>query len=74
MKEALAQPNPKRVNRGLFSSDRKDWETPIELFRMLDAEFGFELDVCALPTNAKCAAFFSPQVDGLRQQWGESVG
>jgi phage N-6-adenine-methyltransferase len=69
MKEASAQPHRNRVNRGLFSSDRKDWETPLELFRMLDTEFGFELDVCALPTNAKCAAFFSPQVDGLRQQW-----
>lgn len=41
----------------------------MELFRMLDAEFGFELDVCATPDNAKCATYFSPEVNGLRQQW-----
>jgi hypothetical protein len=29
-----------------FSSDRHDWETPQHLFGGLNAEFGFELDVC----------------------------
>jgi len=57
------------LNPGLFSSNRNDWETPLELFRLLDNEFGFELDVCATRENAKCVAFFSPEVDGLKQQW-----
>ena len=57
------------MNPGLFSSNRDDWETPLELFRLLDREFGFELDVCATRGNAKCPAFFSPEVDGLKQPW-----
>lgn len=57
------------LNRALFSSDRQDWETPIELFRMLDAEFGFDLDVCAIKCNAKCPIFFSPADNGLEHPW-----
>ena len=45
------------------------WATPWPLFRKLDAEFGFELDVCALPENAKCARFYSPADDGLAHAW-----
>ena len=45
------------------------WETPPELFRKLDQEFHFTLDVCALPENAKCERFFSPNEDGLKQPW-----
>jgi phage N-6-adenine-methyltransferase len=58
-----------RINSGLFTSERQDWETPTDLFQCLDAEFGFELDVCATSANAKCSAFFSPEVDGLRRLW-----
>jgi phage N-6-adenine-methyltransferase len=55
--------------KALFSSDRHDWETPAELFNELDAEFGFEIDVCATAENAKCLHFFSPEQDGLKQSW-----
>ena len=57
------------LNRALFSSDRQDWQTPDELFRQLDAEFGFEIDVCAVAENAKCQHFFSPEHNGLAQAW-----
>ncbi len=69
MKATFTRPSRGSLNPGLFSSRRQDWETPLALFRTLDTEFGFELDVCATPDNAKCAAFFSPEIDGLRQQW-----
>jgi phage N-6-adenine-methyltransferase len=62
-------PERKPINRGLFTSHRRDWATRAELFRELDGEFGFELDGCATATNAKCPAFFSPEVDGLQQLW-----
>ena len=52
-----------------FSSRRKDWETPPDLFAELDAEFGFDLDVCALPHNTKCRDYFTPHLDGLQQTW-----
>src|SRR6266404_8412635 len=55
--------------KALFSSDRHDWETPAELFNELDAEFGFEIGVCATTENTKCPHFFSPEQDGLKQSW-----
>ena len=62
------------VNRGLFSSNRDDWETPQELFETLDAEFHFTLDPCCTAETAKCAKFYTEQDDGLAQSWqGERV-
>lgn len=61
------------MNRVHFQSDDHTWETPFELFRRLDDEFGFELDVCALPETAKCARYFTPTDDGLAQSWDGRV-
>ena len=52
-----------------FMAERQDWETPQFLFDGLNAEFGFELDVCATAENAKCKRYFSEQDDGLTQIW-----
>lgn len=52
-----------------FSSERVEWETPQAFFDELDREFGFELDVCALPENAKCERFYTPEDDGLSKFW-----
>jgi phage N-6-adenine-methyltransferase len=52
-----------------YSSATDEWATPQDFFDALDAEFHFDLDVCALPTSAKCERFFSPEVDGLEQDW-----
>lgn len=51
------------------SSLSDEWITPQEFFARLDAEFGFELDVAARPTNAKTRRFFSLQENGLAQEW-----
>lgn len=53
----------------MFSSETDQWATPQSFFDELNKEFNFELDVCALPENAKCKKFFSPEQDGLKQQW-----
>jgi len=53
----------------MFSSKKTEWETPRALFDELNREFGFTLDVCALPENAKCDLFFAPKTDGLSQSW-----
>jgi phage N-6-adenine-methyltransferase len=52
-----------------FSSKSELWATPLDLFEELDREFGFSVDVCALPENAKCPRFFTPEDDGLSQPW-----
>ena len=53
----------------MFSSKTDLWETPQEFFDELDAEFHFNLDVCALSENAKCDQYYTPEQDGLSQPW-----
>jgi site-specific DNA-methyltransferase (adenine-specific) len=57
------------VNRALFSSAAPDWETPPDLFAVVQKEWRCTLDVCATRENAKCARYFTPEEDGLRQPW-----
>jgi len=45
------------------------WETPIKLFKKIDREFNFTLDVCATKESAKCSRYFTPADDGLSQEW-----
>lgn len=54
---------------GLYSSDRGDWATPQRLFDLLNAEFDFELDVCAQDWSAKCERYYTLADDGLAQPW-----
>lgn len=57
------------MNKGLFSSNTCEWETPLSFFRQLDAVHHFTLDVCATPENAKCAEYFTKEQNGLSQEW-----
>lgn len=50
-----------------------EYETPDEIFRPLDDEFAFTLDVAANDDNARCAAYFDIINDGLKQAWHGSV-
>lgn len=52
-----------------FSSQTCVWSTPDWLFQELYKEFKFTLDVCALPENAQCENFFTPEDDGLLMPW-----
>jgi len=52
-----------------FSSKTDMWATPNDFFASLDAVFRFETDVCAIAENAKCARYFTPEMDGLSQEW-----
>ena len=40
---------------------RNDWQTPPELFRLLDDEFDFDIDAAASRENALCQRFFSEE-------------
>lgn len=57
----------------MFSSKTDLWATPQDFFDKLNEEFKFDLDVCALPENAKCERYFTPEVDGLSQTWAGNV-
>jgi phage N-6-adenine-methyltransferase len=52
-----------------YSSKTDLWATPQDFFNELHQEFSFTLDVCALPENAKCDRYFTPEMDGLDQEW-----
>lgn len=56
-----------------FSSAETDWETPDELFQLLNKEFKFGLDVCASAKNAKCKTFISPKQDIFKTPWSAKV-
>ena len=61
------------VNKGLFTSNTDLWETNQDFFDSLNREFHFDLDACALPENAKCERYFTPEEDGLKQEWNGTV-
>lgn len=58
------------MNSVMFSSATDQWATPQDFFDKLNEEFHFTLDPCALPSNAKCERYFTPEDDGLIQDWG----
>ena len=53
----------------MFSSKTDMCATPQDFFDLLNAEFGFTCDVCATKENAKCERYFTPEQDGLKQEW-----
>ena len=57
------------MNEALMSSKDMNWCTPSAFFYDLDCEFHFELDAAATKKSAKCAEYFTPEDDGLRQSW-----
>ena len=57
------------MNEVHFSSQTDLWATPQDFYDKLNAEFRFTLDPCALPENAKCVKYFTPEIDGLQQNW-----
>ena len=52
-----------------FKSATNEWPTPDTLWKPLDDEFGFTLDVCSTHENAKCANHYTLAEDGLAQPW-----
>ncbi len=48
-----------------------EWQTPLPLYRLIDREFGFDLDAAATEQSTKCARWLS---DGLHDPWaGKAV-
>lgn len=58
------------MNTGVMFSSKTDmWSTPQDLFDRYDAIYHFETDVCAVAENAKCEKYYTPEMDGLKQEW-----
>ena len=65
----LAGKEFKMINAGLFTSNTNMWGTPQYLFDKLNSKYKFEIDVCAISSNAKCKKYYTPEIDGLMQKW-----
>lgn len=52
-----------------FSSKTDLWYTPQDFFKKYDDVYKFEIDVCATDDNAKCAKYYTEEMDGLSQEW-----
>ena len=52
-----------------FSSESQEWSTPQAFFDEYNAQYRFDIDVCATPENAKCPKYYSKEDDGLAQEW-----
>jgi phage N-6-adenine-methyltransferase len=52
-----------------FSSETDLWATPQAFFDKYNSIYKFDIDVCAVSSNAKCDKYFSPEEDGLKQNW-----
>ena len=61
------------MHEALFSSATDEWSTPNAFFQALNAEFRFELDVCATAENAKCAKYYTREQDGLKNGMEEDA-
>lgn len=59
------------INKGLFTSDKDNWQTPKWLFKKLNKHFKFELDVCADDENALCDKFYTSYDSCLDYDWEE---
>ena len=57
------------ITKGLTSTGNIVAETPKYLFDRISSIFNFSLDVCALPENAKCESYYTPEDDGLSKPW-----
>ena len=58
------------MNDALLSSKNMCWCTPQNFFAELDHEFHFNLDPASTDKSAKCENYFTPEDDGLKQDWG----
>lgn len=57
----------------LFCHKSDEWETPLDIFDQLNAEFHFDLDPCSTDQNMKCKAHYTQKENGLLQNWGGAL-
>ena len=56
-----------------FTSKSQTWNTPKDFYDLLNSVWGFTLDVACLEDSALCTKYFTPDDDGLVQDWGKEI-
>ena len=62
------------LQKAMVSSKSNEWETPQDLFDLLNKEFHFVLDVAATKENTKCSLYYTKEKNGLIQKWYTANG
>lgn len=62
-----------QFDKNKFDGVSNVWETPLEFFNPLNAEFGFTIDVAASADNKKVERYFDQDKNGLIQQWDNEI-
>lgn len=52
---------------------KDEWQTPPDLFKKLDDEFHFTVDVAASEKNSKCNRFIDKYLDALTREYGWAI-
>ena len=60
-------------DRAMLTSIKQDYETRWEVFNPLNDRFHFTLDPCATEGAQKCDKYFTPEQDGLDQDWSGEI-
>ncbi len=62
-----------RMTRGLMSSERQDWETPMSFVKLVEKKINktFDLDVCTYDHTTKAPKWFTEADDALTKEWSE---
>lgn len=63
-----------KMTSGMTATGNIVASTPKDFFDKLSGIFNFTLDVCALPENAKCKDYYTPEDDGLAKPWVGGYG
>ena len=62
------------VNKTSTPEAEKDlWQTPVEIFKALNDEFGFTVDVCASKDNRLCFRYYSEGKSALENEWSDGA-
>lgn len=54
--------------RAMTAKEKQNLATPADLWRVLDAEFCFQIDVCATRNTAKCNEYYGPDQEDEEDQ------
>jgi phage N-6-adenine-methyltransferase len=52
-----------------FVSNKQDWETPDDLFNLLNNRYDFNFDLAANKKNTKTKAYYSEKDNSLKKRW-----
>ena len=57
------------INKGMFTSNTNEWNTPKKLYEELNKKYNFTLDPASTNENNLCKKYYTEKETGLIQSW-----